>query len=231
MEKIKINELVEFRRKQSEKYKKNFVTKIKTRFPKQKTETEIEEEEPRDYWVFSTSCIYNVFKNRSDEFYDPKIAELDTKMLNTDLKSTTFSMYKRNRDILLNFKDFELSSLRPEKLVRQGIPTNHKVQIIDGFPLYIKPTIVFSFDRENKKEIGALWLVPQINGFKKSELGIFCEALYRFLLKNYGENFIISADFCIAIDTFNALSVCYRDLQNGDIPYLLETTLSEMANF
>ncbi|MFP9117709.1 hypothetical protein ACLI08_07970 [Flavobacterium sp. RNTU_13] len=230
MEKIKINELVDFRRKTSERYKRNFVTKLKTRLPKDKSEIEGEEDEPRDYWVFSTSCIYNVFKNRSDEFYDPKIAELEAKMLNPALKSTTFSMYKRNRDILVNFKDFELYNLRPEKIARQGVQTEHKILVVDGIPLYIKPTIVFSFERNGKKEIGALWLVPQVDGFKKIELGIFCEALYRFLLKNYSENFQISEDYCITIDTFNAQSITYKDLSNGDIKFLLDLTISEIKS-
>lgn len=230
MEKIKINELVEFRRKQSEKYKRNFIAKLKTRIPKEKTEAEKEEEEPRDYWVFSTSCIYNVFKNRSDEFYDPKIEELQAKMSNPDLKSTTLSMYKRNRDILVNFKDFELDSLRPEKIVRQGVQTEHKILTLDGFPLYVKPTLVFSYEKNGKNEIGALWLVPQVDGFKKSELGIFCEVLYRFLIKNYSDNFQVSEDYCIAIDTFNAQSIIYKDLLNGDVPFLLNSTIDEMKN-
>lgn len=137
-------------------------------------------------------------------------------------------MYKRNRDILLNFKEFELYNLRPEKFARQGVQTEHKILMVDGFPLYIKPTIVFSFDINDKKEIGALWLVPQVNGFKKSELGIFCEALYRFLLKNYSQNFQVSEKYCIAIDTFNSQSITYKDILDGSIQSLLDLTINEM---
>lgn len=227
MEKIKINEVVDFRRKTTEKSKRNFISKLMTRVTKEKTESD-DDDEPRDYWVFSTSCIYNVFKNKSDEFYDPKISELETKMFNPDLKSTTLSMYKRNRDILLNFKEFDLYNLRPEKFTRQGVQTEHKILMVDGFPLYIKPTIVFSFDMKDKKVIGALWLVPQVNGFKKSELGIFCEALYRFLLKNYSQNFQISEQYCIAIDTFNSQSITYKDILDGNLQPLLDVTINEM---
>lgn len=230
MQRIKINELVDFKRKQSDRYKKNFAYKLKTRVPKEKTEAEKEQEEPRDYWIFSTSCIYNVFKNASDEFYDPKIEELFLKMSNPELKSTTFSMYKRNRDILISFKEFEINSLRPNKFTRQGVQTEHKTLTIDGFPLYVKPNLVFSFERNGKSEIGALWLVPQVDGFKKSELGIFCEVLYRFLLKNYANNFQISEDYCIAIDTFSAQSITYTDLSNNSFPFLLDSTLKEIQN-
>jgi len=188
MERIKVNELVEFRRKPTDKSKKNLAYKFKTRTPKVKAETD-EEEEPRDYWVFSTSCIYQVFKNASDEFYDPKIEELELKMSKPDLKSTVLLMYKRNRDILLSFKEFGLNNIRPLKINRQGVQTEFRTITLIGFPLFVRPTIVFSHERNGKNEIGALWLVPQVNGFKKSELGIFCEVLYKFLLKKLCKRF------------------------------------------
>src|SRR5690606_2356372 len=128
-------------------------------------------------------------------------------------------------------EDFDLDNLRPEKFTRQGVQKEHKILTIDGFPLYIKPTIVFSFERNDKKEVGALWLAPQVDGFKKSELGIFCEALHRFLAKNYSDNFQISEDFCIAIDTFNAQSISYKDLTNGNTHLLLDSTINEMKDF
>jgi hypothetical protein len=230
MQRIRINELVEFRRKQSEKYKKNFAYKLKNRVPKEKTIEEQEGEEPRDYWVFSTSCIYNVFKNGNEGFYDPKIDELYLKMLNPNLKSTTYSMYKRNRDILMSFKEFEVNNHRPNKFTRQGVQKEHKTLTLEGFPLYVKPNLVFTFEHDGKNKVGALWLVPQVDGFKKSELGIFCEVLHRFLLKNYSDNYQISEDYCIAIDTFNAQSVTYSELNNQSVPFLLDSTLQEMKN-
>ncbi|CAA9203745.1 hypothetical protein FLA105534_04927 [Flavobacterium bizetiae] len=228
MQRIKINELVEFRRKQSEKYKKNFAYKLKNRIPKEKTIEEQEAEEPRDYWVFSTSCIYNVFKNGNEGFYDPKIDELYLKMSNPNLKNSTYSMYKRNRDILMSFKEFEVNSHRPNKFTRQGVQKEHKTLTLEGFPLYVKPNLVFIFEHDGKNKVGALWLVPQVDGFKKSELGIFCEVLHRFLLKNYSDNYQISEDYCIAIDTFNAQSVTYSELKNQSVPFLLDSTLQEM---
>jgi hypothetical protein len=230
MQRIRINELVEFRRKQSEKYKKNFAYKLKNRVPKEKTIEEQEAEEPRDYWVFSTSCIYNVFKNGNEGFYDPKIDELYLKMSNPNLKSTTYSMYKRNRDILMSFKEFEVNNHRPNKFTRQGVQKEHKTLTLEGFPLYVKPNLVFTFEHDGKNKVGALWLVPQVDGFKKSELGIFCEVLHRFLLKNYSDNYQISEDYCIAIDTFNAQSVTYSELNNQSVPFLLDSTLQEMKN-
>jgi hypothetical protein len=230
MQRIKINELVEIRRKKTDKNRKNFVNKLKTRVPKEKTSEEQATEEPRDYWVFSTSCIYNVFKNGNDGFYDPKIDELYLKMSKPDLKNTTYSMYKRNRDILMSFKEFEVNNHRPNKFTRQGIQKEHKTLTIEGFPLYVKPNLVFTFEHDGKSKVGALWLVPQVDGFRKSELGIFCEVLYRFLLKNYSDNYQISEDYCIAIDTFNAQSVTYSDLINNTVPFLLNSILEDITN-
>jgi hypothetical protein len=229
MERIKVNEIVDFRRKITDKSRKNFANKLKTRVPKIKAESD-EEEEPRDYWVFSTSCIYQAYKNASDKFYDPKIEELELKMSKPDLKSTVLLMYQRNRDILINFKEFELNSLRPIEIQRQGVQTEFRTITLTDFPLFVRPTIVFSHQRNGKNEIGALWLAPQVEGFKKSELGIFCEVLHRFLLKNYSNDYQISPDYCIAIDTFNAQSITYSDLLNGDIPFLLDETLHQMKN-
>ena len=76
--------------------------------------------------------------------------------------------------------------------------------------------------------MGAIWLMPQINGFKKPELGMFCEMLYRFLNENFAEHFQISTDYCIAVDTYNGQKITYSDLLSGDISHLVETTLEEI---
>jgi hypothetical protein len=60
MEKITVKELVEFNRKSSDKAKKNFANKLKTRPAKQKKSDD--KDGGGDYWVTSTSCIYNVIK-------------------------------------------------------------------------------------------------------------------------------------------------------------------------
>ena len=230
MEKIKINELVEFRRKTSEKSKRNFVIKLKTRTRKIKKETD-EEIDPRDYWVTSTSTIYNVFKTGDDSYYDPKIEELYLKMSVPNLKNTTLLMYKRNRNILLNFKEFEIRNYRPKTFKRQGVQTDQKILKILNFPLYIKPTIVFSHQRNGKDEIGALWLVSQKDGFTKSELGLFCQSLQKFLIKHFSDKFQVSEDYCIAIDTVNSQSISYEQLKREGKSISLDTLLEEMSAF
>ena len=97
-------------------------------------------------------------------------------------------------------------------------------------PIYLNPNLIFSFDKNGKKELGALFLVPQKDGYKKSELGVFCDILYKFLIKNYAQDFQISPEYCIAIDTFDAQKVSYRELLNGEVPFLLESILLDIKN-
>lgn len=75
-----------------------------------------------------------------------------------------------------------------------------------------------------------MFLIPQKDGFKKSELGIFCEVLYNYLIKNYAQDFQIMPQYCIAIDTFDAQTVNYQDLLNGEVPFLLESILLDIKN-
>jgi len=218
MQKITIKELVDFRRKSSDNGRKNFAYKLKNREVKEKIDGD-ESSGGGDYWVTSTSCIYNVFKYNKNEFYDLKINELTTKFEAAEDKRIK-SMYQRNIDILSNFKDFHIEAIRPSKILKfETVQKVHTVLHIDEFPLYINPSLLFSHERNGKNELGAIWLVPQLYGFKKAELGMFCEILYKFLLKNYSDNYQISDDFCFAIDTFSAQKVVYQELKNGDVPF------------
>ena len=227
MEKIRIKELVEFRRK-SDIRKKNFAFKLKTRQPKEVVKEE-DKGSSGDYWSISTYCIYNVFKDRNRDLYDSKIEEFQAKLKNTELATNTQGMYKQNIDIMTNFKDFDFSDIRPSKITKfETVHKANKIFTIDNLPLFINPSLVFSHERNGKNEIGALWLVPLIKGFSKPELGIFCEILYRFMIKNYSDKYQISPDYCIAVDTFLAQKVVYTDLLNNEIPFLVDKTIKEI---
>lgn len=224
MQKITIKELIEFKRKISEKSKKKFADKLKHRKEKEKTDND----GGGDYWVTSTSCIYNVFKHDSKEFYDSKIEELQSKFESVD-DIRIKSMYERNINILTNFKDFDINDLRPLNISKfETVHKDSKIVTIGNLPLYINPTLLFCHERNGKKEMGALWLIPQLEGFTKSELGMFCEMLYKFLVKNFSTDYQISEDYCVAIDTFNAQVVIYNDLLNGTIPFLINKTIDEI---
>jgi hypothetical protein len=229
MQKIAIKELVDFRRKSTDNAKKNFAYKLKNRIPKEKAK---DDENPKggNYWVTSTSCIYNVFKHNKNDFYEIKIEELINKRESTEDKKVR-SMFQQNIDILNNFKDFNFDDIRPIKILKfVTVQTVHKVFNVNDFPLYLNPSLLFSHDRNGKTELGAIWLVPQIHGFKKNELGMFCEILHDFLIKNYSTDYQVSDDLCVAIDTFNAQKVVYHEMLTGEIPFLVKKTLEEIKS-
>lgn len=127
------------------------------------------------------------------------------------------------------FIDIDLEDLKPkDEFKLKYVPKQLKVINVDDFPIFIDPNLLFSFENEGKNYIGAIWLVPQLNGFRKNELGMFCELLYKFLLKNFGNEYQVSENYCIVIDTFNAQIINYLDLLSSNIPFLVKKTLKEL---
>lgn len=110
MEKISVKELIEFREKSSGKAKSNFGFKLKNRKAKEKNDDS--KDSGGDYWVISTSSIYNTFKYGKDEYYDEKINDVVSRQNKTENDNQKV-MYQRNLDVLYNFKEFDLHHLRP----------------------------------------------------------------------------------------------------------------------
>jgi hypothetical protein len=226
MEKITVKELVEFNRKSSDKAKKNFANKLKTRPAKQKKSDD--KDGGGDYWVTSTSCIYNVIKKNDTKYYDEKMDELAVKYDGTQ-NTGTKAMYRRNIDILASFKDFNHTDLRPKKVLKfETVQKVHKILSVKSIPLYVTPSLLFVHERNGKTELGAVWLVAKLNGFKKAELGMFCELLFKFLTKNYADRYQISEDLCIAVDTYSVQKVTYTELLAGKFPFLIKKTVDEI---
>jgi hypothetical protein len=227
MQKITIKELVEYNRKTSDRSKAILANKLKTRTAKEKKE-EDDQVGGGDYWVTSTSCIYNVIKNNSDEIYENKIDELLAKIKATEIKKTK-SMHRPNLEILTNFKEFNHHKIRPEEVARfESVQKVHKIHSIDNIPLYVNPNLVFSFEENGKKKVGAIWLIAKLGGFSKSELGMFCELLYRFLIRNYSEEYQVSENYCTAVDTFAAQSIDYSEMLQSKAPFLIQKTIDKL---
>lgn len=227
MHKITVNELIEFNRKPTDKGKKNFAYKLKTRLPKEKKELD-EEGGGGDYWITSTSCIYNVIKKDDTGFYDKKLEDLSVKYEGTEKKGPK-EMHRRNIEILTSFRDFNHMEVRPAKILKfETVQTVHKVIFMDNFPLYVTPSILFAHERNGKIELGGVWLVAKLNGFSKKELGMFCELLYKFLTRNYSDRYQISEDLCIAVDTYGAQKITYDELAKGKIPFTVQKTIDEI---
>lgn len=229
MRKIAVQELIDYSRKTSEKSKRIFADRLKSRLPVEKKETN-DEGAGGDYWITSTSCIYNVIKNNSASYYDLKIEELLNKIEVCKINKTKL-MYRRNMDILTSFRDFHYQDIRPGKiLLFERLQKVQKIYTIEEFPLFVSPNIVFIFEENGQKQIGAIWLVAKINGFKKSELGIFCELLNMFLLKNYSDTYQISERYCTAVDTYRAQSITYAEMVQDKTPFLLNKILQALKS-
>jgi len=225
MEKITVKELVNFRRK-TDVRKKSFALKLKNRKP---VEKKIEDNnEGGNYWITSVSCIYNVFKHNNDDYYDLKIDELNSKLNNSN-EQRTKDMYQRNQDVIISIKDFQLLELRPSGIEKfERVQKGQKIILIKDFPIYVNPSLLFAYDKKGKKELGALWIIPQLGGFKKFELGMFCEVLYKFLVKNYSDDYQISEENCIVLDACNPQKVTYKEIIEGEVFFLVDETLEDI---
>lgn len=59
---------------------------------------------------------------------------------------------------------------------------------------------------------------------------MFCEILHDFLIKKHSNDYKISDNLCVAIDTFNVQKVVYEEMLKGEIPILIQKILEEIKN-
>lgn len=221
MKKVTVNNLIEFRRK-SERTRITFANNLK----KEKEKTE--DSSGGDYWISGLSAVRNSFKYNNEELLDDKIAELVDKIRVTEINRIK-NQFQRNIDILNNFKDYDFKHLKPVSdvtFLKQ--PKFKSILDIKGFPVEAKPCHIYTFSESNSEEIGGIWFIAKLNGYKKSELGMFADILYRYLDKHYSKDFHINPNYCIAVDLFNGQEVNYSEIENGEVPILIELALDEL---
>jgi hypothetical protein len=221
MRKITIKSIIEFRGK-SDRSKQKYAEDIKQLINKEKIEG------GGNYWVSSVSTICNSFKSNDSHYITDKIRELEEKA-EKSARTLTKTMYHRNIDILKNFVDFDYGKWRPSKKIK-FIKKNssNSVLIIKGLHIQVNPHYLFSFNQNEDEEIGAIWFIAKLNGYTKSELGMFTDVLNRYLRSNYEKDYKLNPKYCIAVDVVKNFDVSYLQLQRGQIPSLLETTLDEI---
>lgn len=224
MIKISIPSIIGFRRK-SEKSKLSFLNSLEKEKVK---DVENEESGGGNYWISCLSAIKNVFRYDNMNLIEEKIEYLQGKIEATNIKMTQ-TRWQKNIDILHNFQDFDLKSIRPpfelkflKKNQTKSIVQVHKI------PVETQPSYIFTFGNKDSEEIGAIWFVIKKGGYTKSELGMFCDITYKYLNENYSDKYKINTDYCIAIDIFDGHEVRYSQLLNGDISVLLDDTISEI---
>ncbi|WP_060873300.1 hypothetical protein [Myroides odoratus] len=230
IENIKVTELIEFNRRADGKNKNKFAQKLKTR---EKKHIEVKEENNSkgggDYWISSQSCVLNVFKTENKGLYDSKISELSSKLNECKLKNTRTNL-DRNIQILENFKDFDLGELRPDSSLKYNVPIKKKIKtfIYKELPIYLAPSSFYSYKKNNKDYLGALWLVSKKDGYKKAELGVFCELLYFLIEQEYKDKYCFEKEYCCVVDMWNAYSVSYNDIVEQKIPQLLDSIITRI---
>ena len=99
---------------------------------------------------------------------------------------------------------------------------------IKGLEVQAVPHHVFAFQKDDVEEIGAILFIAKLNGFKKDELGMFSDVLYRYLKTHYSKEYQLNPNYCIAVDVCNNLEVNYSQLEKGEIPMILNSTLDEI---
>jgi hypothetical protein len=138
-------------------------------------------------------------------------------------------MYKRNMGILYNYEDYDLKKWRPSKQIKLLKKNkDNSVLIIKGLEVYATPHHVFMFRKNNVEELGAIWFIAKLNGFRKDELGMFADILYRYLKTHFSKDYILNSKYCIAVDVFNKFEINYSQLEKEEIPLILNSTLDEI---
>ena len=221
MKKISIKKIIEFRGK-SDRAKKTFAQNLKL-------ERESKESESGgDYWISSLSAISNSYKRNNSQSIKDKVYELENKFENAVYERTKI-MYRRNIDILFKYEIFDFKIWQPNEQITYI--KKHKsdfVLTIQGLPVEAIPHHVFHFEGDDIKEIGAIWFIAKLDGYREVELGMFTDILYRYLKKNFSEDYIINPRYCISVDVVNNFAVNYYQIEKGEIPSLLDKTIVEI---
>ena len=222
MEKIRIKELIKFRRK-SDRSRITLVNNLKLN-----KALENDSSSGGDYWISCLSAIANAFKYDNSDILDEKI-DLLIEKIRTHEDKRIKNQFQRNIDVLYNFEDFDFQELKPNAdLIFLKKPTDISILDINGLPIQAKPDHVFTFSINNSEEIGAVWFIAQLDGFDKGELGMFVDILYRYLNKHFSKDHYVNTSYCIAVDVNKAQRINYKDIEEGRVPRLLEQTINDI---
>lgn len=218
MKKLSVKDLVTFRNK-SDRAKQNFANNIKV--DKQK----IPVEGGGDYWITCLSAISNSYKLNSLQPIVNKKDELEGKLETAENRKTK-DMYRRNIKILSNYETFDFTPLRPtNELIFLKKKKDNYILVIKEIPIQVKPHYVFSFINNGVNEVGAIWFIAKLNGFKIDDLGMFADILYKYLNTHFSEQYTVSYKYCIAVDVFNSREVNYLQIENNEVSEILDSTL------
>jgi hypothetical protein len=173
------------------------------------------------------STASNVFKTDDKNLLNQKSDELREWIEETDHEVTKIR-WQQNINILSNLEDYDFQNIKPSglKFLKKSI---EKASLtINDVLVESNPHHAFSFTEKDFEEVGAVWFIAKKGGFKKSELAMFCDIMYRHLTAVFGDKLKISSKYCVAVDLFNCQDVNYSQLLDGEINYLLDNTINDV---
>ena len=221
LEKLPVKKIVQFRRL-SKNRRETFTNNLK--ISKKSTS-----DGGGNYWVRSVSAISNAFKENDTSYIIDKIDEVRN-LYEINKRSQTKTMYKRNIDILNKYEDFDFTLWRPSSSLK-FLSKPKSILEMNGLPVQILPNHIFSFGSKNNESVGGIWFVVWQEGFKPSDLGIYSEAMYRYLSSYFSKEYIINPAACITIDITSMQSVGYNKILNGEIPSNLDETIKSVKEY
>ncbi|MCT3728312.1 hypothetical protein HZQ82_14620 [Elizabethkingia anophelis] len=216
MKKISINNIIKFRLK-SDKSQKGFLNSISK-------DIEIKAEGGGNYWVRSISAMNNAIRTNSNEPIKDKITEL-LDLFVPSLTKQTKDMYQRNLNILHNYEDFDFSKWLPKNYTIISKTNKKSIIYLETIPVQITPSQIYSFEKDGKEYVGAIWFVAKLDGYNITELGVFAEALFIYLSNNFDQNSTINPENCLVVDVIGEQEVNYQELVDNKITAILKPTL------
>jgi hypothetical protein len=182
-----------------------------------------------NYWVRSVSGISNAFKNKDNKFIQEKIDAV-TSVYDSAKSDGTIMMYKRNLEILHSYTDFDFSTWCPSGDL-QFLANPQLTLIVNDLPIQIIPNHVFSYDDKGEQKVGGIWFVCWLDGFKPDDLGIFSEALFRYLSFLHAKQYKVAPDYCSIVDVLTMERLSYQQVLEGKITPLLEHTINILNKY
>lgn len=222
MQKLTAKKIIKFRRLPQTR-KQTFVNNLKKPLAKS--------DSGGDYWISCISAITNACKDNDNKLISSKIDFLLGQHKDKSYKRTK-DMYQRNIDILSEFTGYNFTKLKPKKITEfLTRPSAKYVLTVKGLSVEVSPSYVFTYKKEEIDEVGAIWFIAQLNGFKEDELQIYSELLYKYLLSNYSKKYNINPSFCIIVDVVTLQEFKHSKIVSSGTESILNLTISDLKNF
>jgi hypothetical protein len=225
IEKLPVKDVVKFRNI-TEKTRKTFVKNMgKPKKPKK----EGEKSSGGHYWAGCLGGIDSAFKQNDNSIIEDRIARTEGYYSISEIEKTKVR-HQRNIDILKDYIGFDFAKWRPIKDVKfLSQQQNKSIVDINGLPITITPSHIFSYEIDDVKYIAGIWFVVLLEGYKTSDLGIFSEAIHRCLVEHYSEEYIVKPEDCMVVDIVNGKKIDYSSVLEGKVKSLLDSTIGDIS--